>query len=252
MKAKSKFMAMLLAFTMVFTYMPAIVFAEGQTDHEHQMSEWMVIESPGCTSSGIEERICIDPLCPDVDSSRETRTIPAPGHEWGAWTGTVSATIYTGGINTRICNNCGAHEQASTSRVTPFIAWAYKAGKVPRKSKVTFKVALANGDRVIKWKSSKKKIATVNSAGVVKGKKNGKTKITAYTASGLKISCTVKVVKPSKKKKKASSGGGTVYWTPAGSVYHRSASCPTLSRSRTIYEGTIKESGKGRCCKVCG
>ena len=48
------------------------------------------------------------------------------------------------------------------------------------------------------------------------------------------------------------SGAGTVYWTPNGEVYHLSSRCRTLSRSRTIYSGTVAESGKSRACSVCG
>lgn len=50
----------------------------------------------------------------------------------------------------------------------------------------------------------------------------------------------------------ASAKGSTVYWTPNGSVYHVSKNCSTLSRSKTIYSGTISESNKPRVCKVCG
>lgn len=43
----------------------------------------------------------------------------------------------------------------------------------------------------------------------------------------------------------------TVYWVPNGKVYHSTASCSTLSRSNTIYSGSVSESGKERGCKVC-
>ena len=45
--------------------------------------------------------------------------------------------------------------------------------------------------------------------------------------------------------------GSTVYWTPGGAVYHRTPNCPTLSRSRTIYHGSISSCPKNRGCKVC-
>ncbi len=45
--------------------------------------------------------------------------------------------------------------------------------------------------------------------------------------------------------------GAIVYWTPGGKVYHSTPNCSTLKRSKTIYEGTISESGKSRGCKVC-
>ena len=50
---------------------------------------------------------------------------------------------------------------------------------------------------------------------------------------------------------KTSSVGGTVYWTPGGSVYHKRTSCPSLARSKTIYSGSVAESGKSRGCKNC-
>ena len=42
-----------------------------------------------------------------------------------------------------------------------------------------------------------------------------------------------------------------VYWTPNGKSYHTTKNCPTLSRSKTILEGTIKESGKNDPCDRC-
>lgn len=45
--------------------------------------------------------------------------------------------------------------------------------------------------------------------------------------------------------------GGTVYWTPNGEVYHSTADCPSLGRSKTIFNGSVSESGKSRPCKVC-
>ena len=48
-----------------------------------------------------------------------------------------------------------------------------------------------------------------------------------------------------------SQGGETVYWVPNGKVYHSTIDCPSLGRSKTIYHGTIAESGKPRGCKNC-
>ncbi|CAI3579322.1 DNA/RNA non-specific endonuclease [Clostridium neonatale] len=42
-----------------------------------------------------------------------------------------------------------------------------------------------------------------------------------------------------------------VYWTPKGKSYHTTKSCPTLSRSKTILEGTIQQSGKNDPCDKC-
>ncbi len=73
------------------------------------------------------------------------------------------------------------------------------------KKKVTIRVGksvrlkLKNAKKKVKWKSANKKIATVSAKGVVRGKKAGKTKITAK-CKGKKFICKVTV-----KKKKAAS-----------------------------------------------
>ena len=48
-----------------------------------------------------------------------------------------------------------------------------------------------------------------------------------------------------------SNSSETVYWTPNGKSYHTTKNCPTLSRSKTILEGTIQESGKYDPCDRC-
>lgn len=47
------------------------------------------------------------------------------------------------------------------------------------------------------------------------------------------------------------SNGSIVYWTPNGKSYHTTPNCPTLSRSKTILEGTLEESGKTDPCDRC-
>lgn len=49
----------------------------------------------------------------------------------------------------------------------------------------------------------------------------------------------------------STSADGTVYWTPNGKSYHTTKSCSTLSRSKTILEGTLEESGKSDPCDRC-
>ncbi len=49
----------------------------------------------------------------------------------------------------------------------------------------------------------------------------------------------------------STSSPGKVYWTPNGNGYHTTKGCSTLSRSKTILEGTIQESGKNDPCDRC-
>lgn len=108
----------------------------------------------------------------------------------------------------------------------------------------TKKLTLKNASGKIKWKSSKKSVATVSSKGVVTAKKAGKTTVSAVYKNKT-YKCTVTVTDSSKQTT------ASVYWVPNGSVYHVSRSCPTLARSKTILSGTIATSGKPRACKVC-
>jgi hypothetical protein len=52
-----------------------------------------------------------------------------------------------------------------------------------------------------------------------------------------------------------SSGNVVYFWTPGGKVCHVSPSCPSLSSSPEILQGTreeAEEAGKTRVCSVCG
>lgn len=110
--------------------------------------------------------------------------------------------------------------------------------------------------------SSKKSVSITKQATVsktIKSLKRGKTyyvRVRAYkTVNGTKYygkwSSVLKLKLPAASSSSKKPSSGTVYWVPSGSVYHNSKNCPSLSRSRTIYSGTIQESGKSRACKVC-
>ncbi len=47
----------------------------------------------------------------------------------------------------------------------------------------------------------------------------------------------------------------TVYWVAGGEVWHTKITCSSLSRSKSVYSGTVEdamEAGKERVCKRCG
>ncbi len=47
----------------------------------------------------------------------------------------------------------------------------------------------------------------------------------------------------------------TVYWVKGGEVWHKRSTCPSLSRSKNVFEGTVEDAvlaGKLRVCKRCG
>ncbi len=120
----------------------------------------------------------------------------------------------------------------------------YTGSKIAPKPKV--KLA---GKKLKKGRDYKLSYSNNKKAGTAKIKIKG---IGNYRGSK---TVTFKIYKKAKKSSSGSSGSravGTVYWTPNGEVYHLSSDCPTLSRSRTILSGSVSDSGRSRCCKVCG
>lgn len=75
-----------------------------------------------------------------------------------------------------------------------------------------------------------------------------------YTIKGNKIQDEFDNVNPDEVNANLSSNSNksnTVFWTPKGKSYHTTKSCPTLSKSKKILSGTIKESGKNDPCNEC-
>lgn len=171
---------------------------------------------------------------------------PKEEHNWGdGWTEVTKATIFNKGQAQRKCTLCDTVQTKELLKIDPFAKFKAKTFSVIVKKSIDMKeqVLMGNGDAIKNWKVNKKSIASISRAGKLKTKKTGKVTVTVALKSGKKATCTVKVTKPKAEK---------VYWTPHGSVYHKSKDCPTLARSKKIKSGTIKKSKKKRCCKVCG
>ena len=241
----------------------------------HEWSEWDYSE-PDCVDPGVKWRYCL--LC---DEEEEIELAPPTGkHEWGEWETTREATAAKTGLKVRECYYCDAVQKKTIAKLKAYVKFSKKSYSLTAGKTLELKIKYAKGDKTKKWTSSNSKVAAVNKKGVVKGKKAGTVKITVVMKSGKKASCTVKVKAPKTQKtatastksstgkssgsssgssssgssssgSSSSSGGATVYWTPGGSVYHSTRYCSTLSRSKTIYSGSISESGKPRGCKVC-
>lgn len=118
------------------------------------------------------------------------------GHIYSQWVTTKSATIFAKGTKIRICSVCGKLQTKETAKLKP-------TGKL-NTTKVTLRFRrkynrirvsnLSTGDKVKSYKSSNKKIATVNKKGVITAKKKkGKATITVTLKSGKKLKVKVTV-----------------------------------------------------------
>ena len=259
---KKKLSILLIVMIMITTF-PIQIFAEETCNHT--WGSWIVENQPGCSQEGSKYRVCTK--CDEG----QNEDIPATGeHQWTSWVQSKAPTVKKSGLKKRECVKCDNVQTKEIAKLKPFVKLSKKTVKLKISNTYKLKVKYANGDAVKQYKSKNKKIATVSKKGKITGKKKGTTKITVVMKSGKKASCTVKV---SAKKKTSSNGNsngtggnngngnsnnntggtgsGTVFWTPNGEVYHSTDSCRTLSRSKTIYSGSIDECPKSRGCKVC-
>ena len=75
--------------------------------------DWHYTETlPTCTKDG--EKVGVCSRC----GMKETKKIPALGHDWGAWTVTTPATCTNEGVETRICNRDPSHVETRTIPTT--------------------------------------------------------------------------------------------------------------------------------------
>ena len=225
---------------------PDTAFADEDTC-QHQWGSWSYVngEGPTCGSSAEAERYC--ELCGERDTIIDPAT---EDHDWSSWEITEKPTALREGERVRECWECEETEIEAVPKLKAFAKFKKQTYSVTAGKTLSLKgkVKMARGDKVKAWKI-RGNAAKITTAGKVIAKKAGIVKVTVTLKSGKKATCKVKIKGA---KKKTSRGGGIVYWVPNGYVYHLTRNCPTLSRSRTIYSGTRAQSGKSRCCKVCG
>jgi len=154
-------------------------------------------EKATCEKDGSKTYTCAD--CKET----KTETIPATGHKFGDWQTVTTQSVFTGGVQKRICNVCGKEETRNVgNQLKATIKTNASSLKLKRKqaTKKFVVSGLAAGDSVKSWTSSNQKIVKVfgsrNGACTIKaGNKTGKAKITITLASGLKKTINITVQK---------------------------------------------------------
>lgn len=159
---------------------------------EHQYGEWKTTPAT-CETDGVQVRTCQN--C----KKTETKIVSAIGHKYGEWQIVRQATALEEGEMQRGCQNPGCismqtrklerlphYVQLNTSNIILQIKQSTTGLKV---------TAMAEGDRIVSWKSSKPTVATVSKKGKIVAKKVGTTVITVTLASGATANAKVKVQK---------------------------------------------------------
>ena len=158
--------------------------------------ETIVDERGNCGKAEKRHQICT--ACQEIVQLPD---IPATGrHQMSGWKVTKQATALAAGTKEQTCTECGLKQQQTIPKLTATLTLNVPENKtLPMKMKQTYQLkasGLADGDKVVSWTSSNKKIATVSGSGKLKAlKKKGKTTITVKLASGKTAKFTVKVQK---------------------------------------------------------
>ncbi len=225
----------------------------------HVWSDWEIELEPSCGDTGYKTREC------SVCSSLESEDIPETKiHSWENWETTKRATALSPGKKSRFCSECYEEETKTIPELKAKVSLKDRSVTIEGNKSYTLKIkSKTYGDKVKKWSSSNKKIATVNENGKVTGKKEGVAKITLEMKSGIKASCKIKVTKPkpnnnaspksntdtgSKPGKSHSSqsnnndttppASGYVWIPKTGEKYHKTSTCSGMKDPRKV---TVKE-----------
>ena len=164
------------------------------SDHvQHMWDEGVVTKKATCKNTGEKTYTCT------VCGETKTETIAKTNDHKYTWKTVSKATVFQPEKQEGICDACGdTITRDNGTKLAATIKLNAKSIKLQKKQTTKkIKVTMANGDSIKSWKSSNKKIVTVNKKGVIKaGKKNGTAKITVTLASGKKATLKVKVQSP--------------------------------------------------------
>lgn len=93
--------------------------------------------------------------------------------------------------------------------------------------------------------------STTTSSNTNSGNVNSSNANSSTSGNSSANSSTSSTTNESSNTQSSTSVSEVVYWTPNGKSYHTTKNCSTLSRSKTILEGTISQSGKYDPCDRC-
>ena len=160
--------------------------------HIHVYNKEVIVKLATCGAVGTKRMDCA------CGAHGATSVIPATGkHSFGAYVTTATPTAVATGTKARTCKTCGSKETAVIPKLKAFVKLNF-SGTLPLKVKQAtkaVKVTMEKGDKIVSWKTSNKKIATVSGSGKITGKKVGTAKITVKLQSGISKTFKVKVTK---------------------------------------------------------
>ena len=159
-------------------------------EHEHTFDTGKITKEANCKEEG--ERCYTCTIC----GQKKTEVISKTDHVFDEGIVTKKPTIDAAGEKIFTCTVCGEKTIRNYGEKLKPIIKLNVTSIVLQKNQGTksVKVTMANGDAIKSWKSSNKKIVTVNSNGVIRAQKQkGTAKITITLKSGKKATLKIKV-----------------------------------------------------------
>ncbi len=95
-----------------------LAFAGCAKNEDADFGEWITVTAPTCEEAGVEIRTSLSD--PNV---KQTRVVPATGHDWNGWETQTEATCLLAGVETRTCNTC----ENSDKRAIPALGHSWGA-----------------------------------------------------------------------------------------------------------------------------
>lgn len=190
----------------IYTGSKSAQFTIVKAAHVHTPSDWIVDKEATENQEGLKVQKCTE--CGEVlksetipkkqGASDGTTTNPpaAPHtHTPGEWTVKQDATASTTGLKEQRCTECGEVLASETIPVYTVKLNVKKAALQVKQSTTAIQAEVMEGDKVAKWESSNKAVATVTNKGKITGKKAGKATITVTTSKGAKAKVVITVQK---------------------------------------------------------
>ena len=207
-----------------------------QKVNQHHWDNGQIVANSTCTRAGQKKYTCM--IC----GTARYEDIKAKGHTFGNMTVTVQPTVNSEGVTERRCTVCGYRETYSIPAITATGNFEVTNFPLQLKKSYTLKVNnMAAGDRVVSWKSSNTKIATVTGGGKITGKKAGKVTITAVLASGKVLNTKVTVKKKVNTSKVTVEGARTITLRVKQGYQIKAVRFPVTSQQRLTYSSSSKK-----------
>lgn len=165
-------------------------------------------------------------------------------HDFSDWKTTVKETVLKEGEKERICSICGKVEKEKIEKTPATIKVNMTKIRLKRKQSTTkFKVSgLVKGDSVKSYKSSDKKIFTVDKNGKITAKnKSGSAKLTVTLMSGKKATVKVTVQKKTVKTTKLTVNTSSLVLLKGGNYTLKSKIEPLTSGEKVTYKSSNKK-----------